>query len=58
MVLYSKFMYGSQFSGEKKGLKIQSLVAKILSQNGVSFFLGHPVVLFNAFLFFSNFLIN
>ena len=29
MVLYSKFMYGSQFLGEKNDLKIQYLVAEI-----------------------------
>ena len=45
MVLYSKWPYGSQFSGEKKDLKIRSLVAEILSKNPVLFFLGHPVVL-------------
>ena len=33
MVLYSKFSYGSQFSGEKNNLKIQYLVAEILSKN-------------------------
>ena len=43
MVLYSKWPYGSQFSGEKNDLKIRSLVAEILSKNPVSFFLGHPV---------------
>ena len=43
MVLYSKCAYGSQFSGEKNNLKIQSFVAEILSKNPVSFFLGHPV---------------
>ena len=45
MVLCSKFAYGSQFSGEKNGLKIQYLVAEILSKSGVLFFLGHPVYL-------------
>ena len=40
MVLYSKCVYGSQFSGEENDLKIRSLVAKILSKNLVSFFLG------------------
>ena len=44
MVLYSKFAYGSQFSGQENGLKIWYLVAEILSKNPVSFFLGHPVV--------------
>ena len=44
MVLYSKFAYGSQFSGEKNDLKIRYLVAEILSKHPVSFFLGHPVV--------------
>ena len=38
MVLYSKFLYGSQFSGEKSDLKIRYLVTKILSERGVSFF--------------------
>ena len=38
MDLYPKFAYGSQFSGEKKYLKIQYLVAKILSKLGGSFF--------------------
>ena len=42
MVLYSKFAYGSQFSGGKNNLKIWYLVAEILSKNWV-FFLGHPV---------------
>ena len=32
MVLYSKFAYGSQFSGEKNDLKIGYLVAEILSK--------------------------
>ena len=45
MVLYSKWPYGSQFSGEKNDLKIRSLVAEILSKNPVLFFLGHPVVI-------------
>ena len=44
MVLYSKLMYGSQFSGEKKRLKIRYLVAEILGKNEVLSFLGHPVV--------------
>ena len=44
MVLYSKWPYGSQFSGEKNDLKIRSLVAEILSKNPVLFFLGHPVI--------------
>ena len=43
-VLYSNFAYGSQFSGEKNYLKIQYLVAEILSEHGVLFFLGHPVL--------------
>ena len=43
MVLYSKFAYGSQFSGEKNDLKIRYLVAKILSKSPVLFFLGNPV---------------
>ena len=43
MALYSKFAYGSQFSGEKIDLKIRYLVAEILSTNGVLFFWGHPV---------------
>ena len=43
MVLYSKFAYGSQFSGEKNILKIRYMVVEILSKNPVSFFLGHPV---------------
>ena len=43
MVLYSKFAYGSQFSGQKNDLKIRYLVAKILGKIPVSFFLGHPV---------------
>ena len=43
MVLYSKFAYGSWFSGEKNDLKILHLVAEILGKNLVSFFLGHPV---------------
>ena len=43
MVLYSKFAYGFQFSGEKNYLEIGYLVAEILSKNPVSFFLGHPV---------------
>ena len=43
MVLYSKFTYGSWFSGEKNYLKILHLVAEILGKNPVSFFLGHPV---------------
>ena len=42
-VLYSRFLYGSQFSGEKSDMKIRYLVAEILSKNRVSFFLGHPV---------------
>ena len=33
MVLYSKFAYESQFSGEKKELKIRYLVPEILSKN-------------------------
>ena len=45
MVLYSKCAYGSQFLGEENNLRIQSLVAEILSKNPVSFFLGHPVCL-------------
>ena len=44
MVLYSKFAYGSQFSGEKNYLEIRYWVADILSKNPVSFFLGHPVL--------------
>ena len=43
MVLYSKFAYGSQFSGEKSDMKIRYLVAEIFSKNRVSFSLGHPV---------------
>merc|ERR1711942_100368 len=43
MFEYSTRAYGSQFSGEKNGLKIRYLVAKILSKKVVSFFLGHPV---------------
>ena len=43
MVLYSKCVYGSQFSGEENNLKIRSLVAEISIKNPVSFFLGHPV---------------
>ena len=43
MFEYSTRAYGSQFSGEKNGLKIRYLVAEILSKNPVSFFLGHPV---------------
>ena len=43
MVLYSKCVYGSQFSGEENDLKIRSLVAEISIKNPVSFFLGHPV---------------
>ena len=43
MVLYSKFAYGSWFSGEKNDLKILHLVAEIFGKNPVSFFLGHPV---------------
>ena len=43
MVLYSKFAYGSQFSGEKNYLKILQLVYEILGKNPVSFFLGRPV---------------
>ena len=38
MVLYSKCLCESLFSGEKIDLKIRYLVAKILSKNGVSFF--------------------
>ena len=38
MVLYSKFAYGSQFSGEKNDLKIRYLVDEILSKNPVLFF--------------------
>ena len=34
-VLYSKFAYGSQFSGEKNYLKIRYLVAEILDKNPV-----------------------
>ena len=30
MVLYSKFAYGSQFSGDKNDLKIRYLVGEIL----------------------------
>ena len=45
MELYSKFAYGSQFSGEKKDLKIRYLVAEILSKTPVLFFLGHSVLL-------------
>ena len=45
MVLYSRFLYGSQFSGEKNDLKIRYLVTEILSKHGVLFFLGHPVML-------------
>ena len=44
MFEYSTRAYGSQFSGEKNGLKIRYLVAEILSKNGVLSFLGHPVV--------------
>ena len=43
MVLYSKFMYGCQFSGENNDLKIHYLVTAILSKITVLFFLGHPV---------------
>ena len=43
MVLYSKFAYGSQFSGEKNNLKIRYLVAEILSKLGGAFFFIHPV---------------
>ena len=35
MVPYSKFVYGSQFSGEENNLKIHYLVAEIFSKNGV-----------------------
>ena len=35
MFEYSTRAYGSQFSGEKNGLKIRYLVAEILSKNGV-----------------------
>ena len=38
MFEYSTRAYGSQFSGEKNGLKIQNLVVEILSKNLVSFF--------------------
>ena len=38
MVLYSKFAYGSQFSGEKNNLKIRYLVAEILIKQTCSFF--------------------
>ena len=34
MFLYSKFAYGSQFSGEKNDLSIRSLVIEILSKQG------------------------
>ena len=44
MVLYSKFAYGSQFSGEKNDLKIRYLVAEILSKQSGSFFFIHPVL--------------
>ena len=43
MFEYSTREYGSQFPGEKNGLKIRYLVVGILSKNLVSFFLGHPV---------------
>ena len=42
MVLYLKFAYGSQFSGEKKRLKSDTWF-KILRKTPVSFFLGHPI---------------
>ena len=48
MVLYSKCVYGSQFSGEENDLKIRSLVAEISIKNPVSFFLGHPVLSSNT----------
>ena len=35
VLLYSKFLYGSQFSGEKNNLKIGFLVAEILSKKAV-----------------------
>ena len=42
MVLYSIFLYGSQFSGEKSHMKILYLVPEIISKNRVSFFWGTP----------------
>ena len=38
MVLYSKFAYGSQFSGKKNYLKIRYLVAEILIKQTCLFF--------------------
>ena len=45
MVLYSKFVYGSQFLGEKNDLKIRYLVAEILSKLGGAFFFDTPCII-------------
>ena len=48
MVLYSKRVYGSQFSGEKIYLKIQYFVTNMLNKNEV-FFLGDTLYLLGFF---------
>ena len=42
MVLYSKILYGSQFSGEKNDLKIRYLVAEKLSKKNSFILFGTP----------------
>ena len=55
MVLYSKFAYGSWFSGEKNDLKILHLVAEILGKNPVSFFWSENFLETRKFYFTKNF---
>ena len=42
MILYSKFSYGSQFSEEKNGLEIRSLVPEIFKKYKRSIFFETP----------------
>ena len=46
MVMYSKFAYGSQFSGENNDLKIRYLVAEILRETPVTFVILAPFCLY------------
>ena len=46
-VLYSKFAYGSQFSEEKKHLKIGYLVTEIFRKKPSLFHFGPPSKIFN-----------